>query len=133
TARLGFGEGALSCFAQWRTGLFDLRFIAHRIAPHWFAHAACMEPLVSQHNCSGTRTQGLTMFNASRTTLLLAALTALFMVVGYFIGGTSGMMLAFGFALLTNLFSYWNSDKLVLRMQNAVPVERSRVPELYEM
>ena len=73
------------------------------------------------------------MFNAFRTTVLLAALTALFMVVGYFIGGTSGMMIAFGFALVTNLFGYWNSDKLVLRMQNAVPVERSRVPELYDM
>jgi heat shock protein HtpX len=73
------------------------------------------------------------MFNAFRTTVLLAALTALFMVVGYFIGGTSGMMMALGFALLTNLFSYWNADKLVLRMQNAVPVERSRVPELYDM
>lgn len=73
------------------------------------------------------------MFNAFRTAVLLAALTALFMVVGYFIGGTSGMMLAFGFALLTNLLGYWNSDKLVLRMQNAVPVERSSVPELYDM
>ena len=73
------------------------------------------------------------MFNAFRTAVLLAALTALFMVVGYFIGGTSGMMMAFGFALLTNILGYWNSDKLVLRMQNAVPVERSRVPELYDM
>ncbi len=73
------------------------------------------------------------MFNAMRTTILLAGLTALFMVVGYFIGGTSGMLMAFVFALATNLFSYWNSDKLVLRMQNAVPVERSQVPELYEM
>ena len=73
------------------------------------------------------------MFNALRTSVLIAAMTALFMVVGYFIGGTSGMMIAFVFALLTNLFSYWNSDKMVLRMQNAVPVERSRVPELYDM
>jgi heat shock protein HtpX len=73
------------------------------------------------------------MFNALRTTVLLAALTALFMTVGYFIGGTSGMMIAFIFALVTNIFGYWNSDKLVLRMQNAVPVERSRVPELYDM
>ncbi len=73
------------------------------------------------------------MFNALRTTILLAAMTALFMVVGYFIGGTSGMVIALIFAGLTNLFAYWNSDKMVLRMQNAVPVERSRVPELYEM
>ncbi|GLQ54472.1 zinc metalloprotease HtpX [Devosia nitrariae] len=73
------------------------------------------------------------MFNALRTTVLLAAMTALFMLVGYFIGGTGGMMIAFLFAAGTNLFAYWNSDKLVLRMQNAVPVERSRAPELYDM
>ena len=73
------------------------------------------------------------MFNALRTTVLLAALTAIFMAVGYFIGGTGGMMIAFLFAAGTNLFAYWNSDKMVLRMQNAVPVERSRVPELYDM
>jgi heat shock protein HtpX len=73
------------------------------------------------------------MSNFFRTGVLLAGLTALFMAVGYFIGGTGGMMIAFIFALLTNLFGYWNSDKLVLRMQNAVPVERSRVPELYDM
>lgn len=73
------------------------------------------------------------MFNTLRTFGLLAAMTALFMVVGYFIGGTSGMIMAFIFAAGTNLFAFWNSDKLVLRMQNAVPVERSRVPELYDM
>ena len=73
------------------------------------------------------------MFNAFRTGVLLAALTAIFMAVGYFIGGTSGMMVAFGVALVTNLIGYWNSDQLVLRMQNAQPVGRSRVPELYDM
>ncbi|UYN98743.1 MAG: zinc metalloprotease HtpX [Devosia sp.] len=73
------------------------------------------------------------MFNAFRTFVLLAGMTALFMVVGYFIGGTGGMLLALGFAAVTNLFAYWNSDKMVLRMQNAVPVERSRAPELYDM
>jgi heat shock protein HtpX len=73
------------------------------------------------------------MFNTFRTFALLAGMTALFMVVGYFIGGTSGMMLALAFAAATNIFAYWNSDKLVLRMQNAVPVERSRAPELYDM
>tara|TARA_R110002124_G_scaffold109676_10_gene262852 strand:+ start:15321 stop:16301 length:981 start_codon:yes stop_codon:yes gene_type:complete len=73
------------------------------------------------------------MFNTFRTFVLLAALTALFMTVGYFIGGTGGMMIALGFAVVTNVVGYWNSDKLVLRMQNAVPVARSRVPELYDM
>ncbi|MCS6761477.1 MAG: zinc metalloprotease HtpX [Candidatus Devosia symbiotica] len=73
------------------------------------------------------------MFNTFRTFVLLAALTALFMTVGYFIGGTDGMMIAFIFALATNLIGYWNADKLVLRMQNAVPFERSRALELYDM
>jgi len=73
------------------------------------------------------------MFNTFRTFVLLAALTALFMTVGYFIGGTGGMMIALGFAVVTNVVGYWNSDKLVLRMQNAVPIARSRVPELYDM
>ena len=73
------------------------------------------------------------MFNMFRTFVLLAGMTALFMVVGYFIGGTGGMMVALAFAAATNLFAYWNSDKMVLRMQNAVPVERSRAPELYDM
>src|SRR3954470_16009311 len=73
------------------------------------------------------------MFNTFRTTVLLAALTALFMAVGYFIGGTAGMMIAFGVAVVTNVIGYWNSDKLVLRMQNAVPVAQSQAPELYDM
>ncbi|ODT72691.1 MAG: protease HtpX [Pelagibacterium sp. SCN 63-23] len=73
------------------------------------------------------------MFNTMRTFVLLAGMTALFMAVGYFLGGTGGMMIALLFAGVTNLFAYWNSDKMVLRMQNAVPVERSRAPELYDM
>ncbi len=73
------------------------------------------------------------MFNAFRTFVLLAGMTALFMVVGYFLGGQAGMLIALAFAGITNLFAYWNSDKMVLRMQNAVPVERSRAPELYDM
>lgn len=73
------------------------------------------------------------MLNFFRTGLLLAALTALFMVVGYFIGGTSGMVIAFGVAVVTNLIGYWNSDKLVLSMQGAHEVSPERVPDLYRM
>jgi heat shock protein HtpX len=71
--------------------------------------------------------------NFFRTMLLLAAMTALFMGVGYLIGGTGGMMIAFLFALGTNAFAYWNSDKMVLRMHNAEPVTRASAPELYDM
>jgi len=73
------------------------------------------------------------MLNAFRTTVLLAALTAIFMAVGYLIGGTSGMAIAFVIAVLTNVIGYWNSDQLVLRMQNAEPVEPHTAPDLYNM
>ena len=54
-----------------------------------------------------------------KTFILLAAMTALFMGVGYLVGGIMGMTIAFGVALLMNIFAYWNSDKIVLRMQGA--------------
>lgn len=57
--------------------------------------------------------------NIIRTAMLLAFMTALFMAVGYLIGGSSGMMIAFVIAAGMNFFSYWNSDKMVLRMYNA--------------
>ena len=53
--------------------------------------------------------------NVIRTAMLLAVLTALFMGVGYLIGGTGGMLIAFLIAAGMNLFSYWNADKMVLR------------------
>lgn len=73
------------------------------------------------------------MFNALRTSFLLAALTGLFMAVGYLIGGTTGMVMALGVALMTNLFAYWNSDKMVLSMQNASQVSEAEAPELYRL
>ena len=54
--------------------------------------------------------------NYFRTALLLAALTGFFLVVGYLLGGQSGLILALVVALGMNLFAYWNSDKMVLRM-----------------
>ncbi|ODT26225.1 MAG: zinc metalloprotease HtpX [Kaistia sp. SCN 65-12] len=71
------------------------------------------------------------MLNFLRTSVLLAVLTAIFMAVGYFVGGTGGMWIAFIIAALTNLFAYWNSDKMVLRMQNAVEVDPRTQPDLY--
>jgi heat shock protein HtpX len=73
------------------------------------------------------------MANAFRTSVLIAALTGLFMGVGYLIGGTTGMGIAFVVAAGMNLFSYWNADKLVLSMQNAVPVGLSSAPDLHAM
>jgi heat shock protein HtpX len=68
-----------------------------------------------------------------RTAMLLAFLTALFMAIGFFIGGQSGMMIAFFIALAMNLFSYWNSDKMVLAMHNAQEVDERGAPELYDI
>ncbi|RWO71128.1 MAG: zinc metalloprotease HtpX [Mesorhizobium sp.] len=69
--------------------------------------------------------------NTIRTAMLLAAMTALFMGVGFLIGGTGGMMIAFLFAAVTNLFSYWNADKMVLSMNRAVEVDERNAPEYY--
>jgi heat shock protein HtpX len=69
--------------------------------------------------------------NYFRTALLLAALTGFFLAVGYLLGGQSGLILAFVVALGMNLFAYWNSDKMVLRMANAHEVGPNEAPELY--
>ena len=61
--------------------------------------------------------------NAMRTGILLAALTALFAGIGMMLGGASGMLLAILFAAGTNLFAYWNADKIVLRMYQAQEVD----------
>jgi heat shock protein HtpX len=66
-----------------------------------------------------------------RTAMLLAAMTALFMGVGFLIGGTGGMMFAFLVAAGMNLFSYWNADTMVLRMNGAVAVDARSAPEFY--
>jgi len=66
-----------------------------------------------------------------RTSLLLAGLTALFLAVGWMIGGQGGMLIALVFAIGTNVFAYWNSDKMVLRMYNAHEVDARSAPELY--
>ena len=68
--------------------------------------------------------------NYLRTAVLLAGLTAIFMVVGYLIGGGAGAMIALIVAAVTNLVSYWNADKIVLSMHNAQEVDERSAPEL---
>ena len=68
--------------------------------------------------------------NYLRTAILLAGLTGLFMAVGYLIGGGAGAVIALVIAAATNLFSYWNSDKLVLSMRQAQEVDEQSAPEL---
>ncbi len=71
--------------------------------------------------------------NFFRTMLLLAALTALFMAIGYALGGGPGMTIAFVIAAATNLLAYWNSDKMVLAQQDAQEVDEKSAPELYSI
>ena len=68
-----------------------------------------------------------------KTTVLMAALTALFMGLGFLIGGQGGMLAALLLAFAMNAFAYWNSDKMVLRMHNAHEVGPAEAPEFYRM
>lgn len=69
--------------------------------------------------------------NTLRTAILMAALTGLFVALGFLIGGPSGMLIAFAIAVATNAFAYWNSDKVVLRMYGAQEVDALSAPRLY--
>jgi heat shock protein HtpX len=71
--------------------------------------------------------------NVMKTGLLLAAMTALFLAVGYALAGEGGMLMALAFAAAMNVFAYWNSDKMVLRMHNAREVGPNDAPDLYRM
>jgi len=73
------------------------------------------------------------MFNLLKTAVLMAAITALFMAIGALIGGHTGMMFALLLALGMNFFSYWFSDKLVLKMYNAQEVDETSAPQFYRM
>jgi heat shock protein HtpX len=71
--------------------------------------------------------------NVFKTGMLLAVLTALFMGIGYTIGGSSGAFVAFLVAAGMNLVSYWNADKFVLRMHNAHEVDARTAPEYHRL
>jgi heat shock protein HtpX len=71
--------------------------------------------------------------NLVRTAMLLAFMTALFMAVGFLIGGRGGMMIALLIAAGMNFFSYWNSDRMVLSMYRAQEVDERSAPEYYRI
>jgi heat shock protein HtpX len=73
------------------------------------------------------------MFNIFKTAILMAAITALFGMLGLSMGGTNGMMMALLFAVAMNFFSYWFSDKMVLKMYNAKQVDATSAPQFYRM
>jgi heat shock protein HtpX len=68
-----------------------------------------------------------------RTAMLLAALTALFMMAGWLLGGRGGMLMALVVAIGMNLFAYWNADKMVLRMHNAREVDARTAPDFHRL
>ena len=67
----------------------------------------------------------------ARVAVLLAGLTALFLALGYGLGGQGGMMMALVFTGGMNLLSFWHSDKMVLAAYGARQVDRAQAPELY--
>lgn len=71
------------------------------------------------------------MNNLFRTGALLAGLTVLFMGVGWLIGGGTGMLIALIAAAATNLFAYWNADRVVLAAYGARPIARAEAPQLF--
>jgi heat shock protein HtpX len=71
--------------------------------------------------------------NTLKTGVLLAGLTILFVLLGRAVGGTTGMVLAFGLAVVMNVGAYWFSDQIVLRMYHAQPISESQAPELFQM
>jgi heat shock protein HtpX len=73
------------------------------------------------------------MSNTLKTGILLGVLTALLVVLGGAFGGQQGMVVAFMFALLMNFASYWFSDKIVLKMYGAQPIEESQAPGLFRI
>ncbi len=71
--------------------------------------------------------------NTTKTILLMVGLTVLLVFIGGAFGGRQGVIIAFMFAMATNLFSYWFSDKIVLRMYSAREVTEAEAPELYSV
>ena len=73
------------------------------------------------------------MLNMVKTTMLLTFMTMLFMGVGYLVGGQGGMLIALVLAAGMNLFSWWNSGSMVLKMHHAREVNGQSAPDLYHM
>ena len=71
--------------------------------------------------------------NWLKTTVLMAAIVALFGAIGGYLGGANGMIMALIFGGAMNFFAYWFSDKMVLRMYNAQEVDETSAPQFYAM
>ena len=89
--------------------------------------------MASPVQTASIRVRGETVNNLIKTTLLMGALTGLIMLIGGLMGGSRGVEIAFIFSLAMNFFSYWFSDKIVLRAYNAKELTQQDAPELYSI
>jgi heat shock protein HtpX len=71
------------------------------------------------------------MSSILKTGILMAGLTAILVLIGYYVGGTNGMILFFGFSLIMNIISYWFSEKIALKMAGAKPLDESQNAAVY--
>ncbi len=71
--------------------------------------------------------------NTLKTVFLMTVMMILFLLVGYYLGGSTGMTIAFIFALMMNFGSYWFSDRVVLKMYKAKEVTRETAPKFYAL
>jgi len=71
--------------------------------------------------------------NRLKTFLLLVGLTAIIFAIGGFLGGQTGLAIAFGFAILMNVVTYFFSDKIVLKMYKAQPITKAKAPDIHAM
>lgn len=92
-----------------------------------------MASIASDQIAPGLFKEPIVMGNKIRTTILLAVMTALIIWIGQFFGGQQGMIIALLIAAGMNFFSYWFSDKIVLKMYRAKEVSPQQAPEVYEM
>src|SRR5208283_1493531 len=86
---------------------------------------------VSSDNFRQSRERGAMSF--FKTTILLGLMTGLLMVIGGLLGGRHGVAIFFVIAAVMNFFSYWFSDKIVLRAYGATELDASSAPELYSI
>lgn len=132
------GVAALIQMRQSQTAARSLERLAWRIAGlaslklrhvRYVARA----PLTSYIRWTVDWRKELKTLNGMKTAMLLAALTAIFMALGFMFGGTRGAAIALLVAAGMNLFTYWNADKIVLRMHNAREVDAASAHDFYAM
>lgn len=74
----------------------------------------------------------MNLMNTAKTFALLSVLTGILLAIGYYVGGSSGVLVAFALSVVINFVSYWWSDKIVLKMYGAKTVERKDAPWLHD-